>query len=1021
MFFTAAEQDQPPRPVDRERTTGTPQAVPDDPLFPQLWHLLNTGQDGGTPGIDINVLPAWADYTGAGVRVAVADDGVEYTHPDLAPNADPSRGYNQVPGQSPSNGAPVTEFDGHGTNVAGLIAAAGNDGIGMPGVAYGASISGLRLDFLEQVTQAQDAQVFLRAAAFDIMNNSWGPSLPYSYTPANWGTVHTALKDAAEDGRGGLGTILVFAGGNDYGVNSPDLNLNTANRYTISVGAIDRTGRVADFSESGATLLVVAPGVEVTTTDRVGGLGDSDTDHVSTDGTSFAAPIVSGVVALMLEANPGLGYRDVQEILAYSARQVDADADDAGWFLNAAANWNGGGLHSSNNYGFGLVDARAAVRLAESWIPAARTAANEVSLTGANHTAGDIEDASWGDEAPISGAALERTIEIGGDVGVEWVSLRLRGLHAYIHDLEITIVSPSGTESVIYATERSFLDEDVTDFTFVSNDFWGETAAGTWTVRITDTNPDYTGRVTALDLTVHGSPGMDDQYFYSDTFADLAGAERQVLADTDGGTDTLNAAMLTGAARLDLSGAGSSLLAGRTLTIAADSGIENAIGGDGDDTITGGTTANRLIGARGNDRLDGGAGNDTLSGGRGDDMLTGGAGDDRLDGGDGVDTASYAGAGAGVTVNLLRSGAQATGGAGLDTLVGIENLTGSTHGDHLTGNTGDNRLDGGAGNDTLLGSGGNDILISGRGSNSVDGGSGSDWVLYDWADAAVSVNLLRTTAQNTWGAGIDTLLGVENLLGTRFNDRLTGNIAANTLVGGEGNDTLLGSSGNDTLAGGTGDDYMDAGTGRDAASYADAGSAVTVSLLVTTAQNTGGGGTDTLLGVESLIGSRFADTLTGNSTHNMLEGGDGDDTLDGGLRNDTLTGGAGDDLLLGGSGTDTLTGGEGRDVMWGGGSADIFIFTSLGETGTIALEADIIMDFTNGVDRIDLSGIDADAATDADDAFTTLIGAEDVFDTAGQLKLVNGVLYGNTDEDALPEFAIVLTGVTRIGLPDLLL
>jgi len=350
------------------------------------------------------------------------------------------------------------------------------------------------------------------------------------------------------------------------------------------------------------------------------------------------------------------------------------------------------------------------------------------------------------------------------------------------------------------------------------------------------------------------------------------------------------------------------------------------------------------------DRIDGLGGNDTLYGLDGDDTLDGGAGDDLIDGGNGRDTVPYDWAGAAVSVSLLRTSAQATGGGGTDTLRQVENLVGTRFDDRLTGSTGDNHLEGGLGNDTILASGGDDIIGGGLGTNLLDGGSGSDWVLYDWADAAVSVNLLRTTAQNTWGAGIDTLLGVENLLGTRFNDRLTGNIAANTLVGGEGNDTLLGSSGNDTLAGGTGDDYMDAGTGRDAASYADAGSAVTVSLLVTTAQNTGGGGTDTLLGVESLIGSRFADTLTGNSTHNMLEGGDGDDTLDGGLRNDTLTGGAGDDLLLGGGWNDILTGGFGQDTLAGGQGSDQFIITFAGGY-------DIIADLSHG-DQIVVEGLE---------------------------------------------------------------
>jgi len=446
-----------------------------------------------------------------------------------------------------------------------------------------------------------------------------------------------------------------------------------------------------------------------------------------------------------------------------------------------------------------------------------------------------------------------------------------------------------------------------------------------------------------------------------------------------------------------------------TLDTASATGI---IRNDDRRVITGTDAGDILIGSMGDDQIGGFGGDDTLAGNGGDDILDGGAGDD---------TASYADAAAAVTVSLLRTGAQATGSSGADTLVGIENLTGSRFDDRLTGDAGANRLDGGAGNDTLLGSSGDDVLIGRAGRNLLDGGSGSDWALYDWAEAAVSVNLLRTTAQNTFGGSIDTLTGVENLVGTQFDDRLTGNIAANTLVGGAGNDTLLGSSGNDTLMGGAGDDFLDAGTGRDAVSYADAAAGVTVRLDTAAAQDTGGAGTDTLRGVEGLIGSRFADTLIGNSTHNRLDGGAGNDTLDGGLRNDTLLGGAGDDHLTGGSGNDRLIGGEGNDALRGGNGADIFVFESPTDPGTLASATDTIMDFARGADRIDLSGIDANTATADNDAFTALIRADAAFTAAGQLRLVNGVLFGNTDGDPEPEFAIRLPGVSELSLGDFIL
>ncbi|MDR7037745.1 peptidoglycan/xylan/chitin deacetylase (PgdA/CDA1 family) [Methylobacterium sp. BE186] len=225
------------------------------------------------------------------------------------------------------------------------------------------------------------------------------------------------------------------------------------------------------------------------------------------------------------------------------------------------------------------------------------------------------------------------------------------------------------------------------------------------------------------------------------------------------------------------------------------------VGTDGDNTMTG---------AGGDDILFGGVGNDSLSGGADDDLLAGGLGNDRLDGGAGIDTATYADIKTGgVTVSLALATAQNTGAGGTDTLVNIENLTGSSGDDKLSGNAGNNILDGGAGNDVLEGGAGNDIL---------NGGDGNDTASYASATTAVNVSLAITAAQNTGGAGSDTLTSIENLIGGAGNDTLTGNGGANTLTGGGGNDILIGGAGNDTADGGAGDDtyrYLAAAFGSD--------------------------------------------------------------------------------------------------------------------------------------------------------------------------------------------------------------
>ena len=478
--------------------------------------------------------------------------------------------------------------------------------------------------------------------------------------------------------------------------------------------------------------------------------------------------------------------------------------------------------------------------------------------------------------------------------------------------------------------------------------------------------------------TLNGSSGNDTLLGGSGDDTLIGGAGNDTM-DGGGGIDT--ASYFNAAAGVTVA-----LIAGAQNTGGAGtdtlSNIENITGSNHNDTLTGNTGANILLGLNGADTLVGGAGTDTLSGG-----------------GD-VDTADYSAAGAAVHVALI-AGAQNTGGAGIDTLIGIENLTGSSFDDSLTGNSaanvlrgndGDDTLSGGSGDDNLVGGNGDDTLAGGAGNDTLNGGAGIDTADYSSAGAAVRVALIAG-AQNTIGAGSDTLLGVENITGSNFNDTLTGNAAANILLGLDGNDELIGGAGNDTLTG---------GAGTDTASYAGAASAVTVAL-VAGAQNTGGAGTDTLSGIEDLTGSSFNDSLTGNAVANTLDGGDG---------NDTLSGGFGDDTLLGGNGDDLLVGGFDRDIMTGGAGADVYDFNSSGESGTTAATRDQIVGFAQGADHIDLSTIDADTTTAGNQAFT-FIGASAFHGIAGELRQSTGattLVMGDINGDAVADFQIQLNG-----------
>ena len=342
-------------------------------------------------------------------------------------------------------------------------------------------------------------------------------------------------------------------------------------------------------------------------------------------------------------------------------------------------------------------------------------------------------------------------------------------------------------------------------------------------------------------------------------------------------------------------------------------------GSDSADTVIGSALSDNIYANGGDDQLHGGAGFDTIQGGDGNDLLDGGADGDSMEGGAGDDIyivdstfdSVFENAGEGtdtVQTSITYSLATNPGRINIENLVltgtAAINGTGNALSNVMTGNGAANTLNGGAGNDTLYGNDGNDTLIGGIGNDTLDGGAGVDTASYS-TSAAVNVNLALAGAQNTGGAGIDTLVSIENLLGSAFGDVLQGNGANNSLSGG---------GGNDTLEGGSGDDMLNGGAGTDSASYASAAVGVNVDLGLAGAQNTVGAGTDTLIGIEKLVGSGFNDVLRGDGADNALTGGNGDDDLFGNGGNDTLTGGAGHDRMYGGTGDDTYFVSDGTDL-----------------------------------------------------------------------------------------------------------
>lgn len=484
--------------------------VPNDSLFAYSaakpgyqWHLYNTGQNGATAGSDVNVVPVWDSYKGTGVRIAIVDDGLEVSHPDLAPNVDLINSFDFNDNDSdPSPG--VDNF--HGTSCAGVAAARGNNGIGVSGVAPEATLVGLRL-IAAPTTDQQEADAFAyQKDLIAVKSNSWGP---YDTAFGSGGPdvlSQAALEDAATTGRGGKGTVFLWAAGNGNGSGDDSNYDGWANSiHAIAVAAMNDKGRSAYYSEPGANILVCAPsngGKEgITTTDRTGTSGYNtgeidpdfpdytDTNYTNTfGGTSSATPAVAGVVALMLQANPNLTTRDVQEIMVRSATQNDSF--DGDWITNGA------GFHFNIKYGAGLVNAQAATTMAKTWTNVAARQSHAYTSTAMNLAIPDYN---------ANGASKTFTVPMADNLRLEHVTVHVKATHTYRGNLEWRLVSPSGISVRLARSRFNDTGADL-DWTFMSTHFWGERSVGDWKLQVIDGTVGDVGTLNDATITFYGTP-----------------------------------------------------------------------------------------------------------------------------------------------------------------------------------------------------------------------------------------------------------------------------------------------------------------------------------------------------------------------------------------------------------------------------------------------------------------------------------------------------------------------------------
>jgi len=461
-----------------------------DPLYDKQWYLHEKS--------GINVSTVWKEYLGNGISISVVDSGIEALHPDLSENIDLTHSFRYSDGSS--DPTPTTDelsdpfVDApHGTAVAGIIAASQND-IGISGVAPKANLIGLNVFSRPDDSAFEDAMLYPNV---DISSNSWGADLSFGLDDDFIVLDAIVFKMLTHP------IIYTFAAGNEASNSEFSSILNS--RYTLVIGATTEEKKVAPYSNYGANILCVAPGGDegknspkIVTTDLIGTVHGYDIqgDHFDifenigydyTDnfnGTSAAVPMVSGIIALMLEANSELNYRDIKYILAHSSKKVDEN--HTSWIENSADLW------VSRYYGFGLVDAEKAVKLAKNFQTLPKEVTVQKSLKDLNIS---IED---NNEKGVS-----ILLDIDDNLIVEYAELEISTDHPYSGDLKITLTSPSGTKSIL--TDGGTITEDLYNpWTFGAVGFMDEQSSGKWMLHICDISENDKGILSSVKLILYG-------------------------------------------------------------------------------------------------------------------------------------------------------------------------------------------------------------------------------------------------------------------------------------------------------------------------------------------------------------------------------------------------------------------------------------------------------------------------------------------------------------------------------------
>uniref|UniRef100_A0A8C8HXT7 P/Homo B domain-containing protein n=1 Tax=Oncorhynchus tshawytscha TaxID=74940 RepID=A0A8C8HXT7_ONCTS len=421
---------------------------------------------------DLNARGAWSQgYTGRGVVVTILDDGIEKDHPDLASNYDPDASYDVNDGDSdPQPRYTQRNENRHGTRCAGEVAAAANNDVCGVGVAYNAKIGGVRMLDGEVTDVVEAHSLSLNSQHIHIYSASWGPEDDGKTVDGPAKLAKEAFLRGVTEGRGGLGSIFVWASGNG-GREKDSCNCDgyTNSIYTLSISSTTQYGMVPWYSEACSSTLATTfssgnPNEkQIVTTDLRQKCTDTHT------GTSASAPLAAGIIALALEANMNLTWRDMQHLVVRTSHPAHLSTDD--WRTN------GVGRKVSHSYGYGLLDAGAMVALAQNWTSVGPqhqcvlTMLSEPRDIGSRLLFSKTLDSCWGRPEYVN--------------SLEHVQARLTLSYNHRGNLAIHLISPQGTRSTLLAPRpKDYSPEGFIDWAFMTTHMWDEDPRGEWTLEI---------------------------------------------------------------------------------------------------------------------------------------------------------------------------------------------------------------------------------------------------------------------------------------------------------------------------------------------------------------------------------------------------------------------------------------------------------------------------------------------------------------------------------------------------------